>query len=984
MKKITTLLICLLFCFFIGNNVLAKTETNDEYFKCEMFDNKNYKEMSVKEIDDVFYKNEAKDIGEFLSNLSDEDYKYILDKSIYLNEPNVEYQFDENGNVIDETSMPYYKYAEKEYDKPVMFGNFAYSSGYYTIKMQSNISSQVKVSIKTSSLSYDTSQMITLSLSGTNNHGIALSKNQVVTKTSTADNYTWTTMDFTYKKPNEDNNWNNWNEVGEFEVKADASFAYNSDVGEPTTMGVADGHFLIRINLFYNAHLGNSDTCVNGIAKITLQTKNIINAQYENTDGTFGTATAKYNAYSNHGTSYSWSQPDTIQWNSNSYSGTSNTLEPKTTTLKITRKKYDTTLNLGSNATMNIDSITYKNNDVIEGQRWGSTIQLNTPVRKGYIFKGWFVSGTGSSIQDNVLTLGTANTTVTANWEEVKAEGITLDTDNVTLYTKESYKLIPTITPEDTFNKDVIWKSTDENIATVDKNGTVTGIKSGECDITATTNDGTNLTSKAHITVKQHPEAIEMEKELTMYTDDLPHQLIYKVIPEDTTNKNVSFISNDITVATVLSNGTVIPNKAGECTITAITEDNNITAECHVVIKQYAKSIKLDRNNLIIEKDKTEKLNATVLPEDTSNKTVFWESSNPDVVSVDENGNIVAKENGKATITVKTTDGTNLSDTCDIEVIRLANDIKLDTDNIELYVDETYQLQATVLPEDTVNKSVIWKSTDESIATVDENGTVTGKKAGKCQIIVKTADGTDISAICDVTVKQYAKSIDVEDEKTVYTNNSPFSLEYEVLPEDTTNKTVKWTSSNSEVATIDENTGIITPVKAGECDIVVATTDGTNLSDSCHLTVNQYVTDIKINMANLLISINGNDDINYDTENNILLMKKGTSIVLPLDILPKDATNKTLIFDNNNNKIATINSSGEIKAKEIGVSNISITAEDDMKVSKNLTVKVYGDVKSPITSDNNTFNTLFDVILTIAVLGLVLCLFTLGLIHDKK
>ena len=211
--------------------------------------------------------------------------------------------------------------------------------------------------------------------------------------------------------------------------------------------------------------------------------------------------------------------------------------------------------------------------------------------------------------------------------------------------------------------------------------------------------------------------------------------------------------------------GTVIPKKAGECTITAITEDNNITAECHVIVKQYAKSITLDRNNFIIEKDKTDKLYATVLPEDTSNKDVKWTSNNPDVVSVDENGNIEAKENGKATITVTTTDGTNLSDTCDIEVIRLANDIKLNTDNIELYVDEQEQLQATVLPEDTVNKDVTWKSTDENIATVDKDGNVIGKKAGKCQIVVKTTDGTDISAICSVTVKQYAKSIDVEDEK---------------------------------------------------------------------------------------------------------------------------------------------------------------------------------------------------------------------------
>ena len=517
MKKITTLLICLLFCFFICNSVLANTntETNDEYFQCEMFDNQNYKEMSTEEIDDIFYKNEAKDIGKFLSNLSDEDYDYILKKSNYLNEPNVEYQLDENGNVIDENSMPYYKYAIQQYNKPTLFNSFRYKTGYYTVKMKSDKESEVKITTTVSSLSQDSSQTVTLSLSGINNHGIKIVKNQVKTQLSADNNYTWCVTNFTYDKPNEEYDWTNWKEVGTIEKESsdNAAFSFNTDSGEPTTMGIADGAFVMRVNLALNANLSsptdNWDP-VNGIALVTLQTKNIINAQYENENGTFGTATEKYNAYSNHGTSYSWTQEETEQWNSNSYTGTSNTLEPKTTTLKITRKTYDTTLNLGSNATMSVDDTTYNDNDSIKDKRWGSTINLSTPIRKGYIFKGWSVSGNGSSIQDNVLTLGTENTTVTANWEEVKAEGITLDTDNVTLYTKESYKLIPTITPEDTLNKMVSWKSTNEEIATVDKDGNVTGKKAGECDIVATTTDGTNLSATAHITVKQHPEAIEI------------------------------------------------------------------------------------------------------------------------------------------------------------------------------------------------------------------------------------------------------------------------------------------------------------------------------------------------------------------------------------------------------------------------------------------------------------------------------------------
>ena len=148
----------------------------------------------------------------------------------------------------------------------------------------------------------------------------------------------------------------------------------------------------------------------------------------------------------------------------------------------------------------------------------------------------------------------------------------------------------------------------------------------------------------------------------------------------------------------------------------------------------------------------TATLTASVVPE-TAVKTVTWTSSNTSVATVNSNGKVTAVTDGTATITAKTTDGTNLSATCKVTVSLKATGISLDkTSLLFSSIGETATLIATITPNIAAYKGVTWSSNNTSVATVNSSGLVTAKGDGTATITAKTKDGTNLTATCIVTV----------------------------------------------------------------------------------------------------------------------------------------------------------------------------------------------------------------------------------------
>ena len=215
------------------------------------------------------------------------------------------------------------------------------------------------------------------------------------------------------------------------------------------------------------------------------------------------------------------------------------------------------------------------------------------------------------------------------------------------------------------------------------------------------------------------------------------------VNPSNASDKTVTWSSSDVSIAAV-DDGIVKALKIGTATIKAKAGDK--TATCSItIVPTEVSSITLDKSSASLKVGETVTLIATVGPQDATDRTVIWASSDTTVITV-SNGVVTAKNLGTATITAKAGDKTA---TCSITVVPTeVSSITLDNSSASLKVGETVTLSATVNPSDATDKTVTWTTSDATVATVS-NGVVTAKKMGTVTI---TAQAGDKTASCTVKV----------------------------------------------------------------------------------------------------------------------------------------------------------------------------------------------------------------------------------------
>ena len=165
-----------------------------------------------------------------------------------------------------------------------------------------------------------------------------------------------------------------------------------------------------------------------------------------------------------------------------------------------------------------------------------------------------------------------------------------------------------------------------------------------------------------------------------------------------------------------------------------------------------ATGVFISSTSLALDYGEEASLTAIVLPASATNRNVIWSSSDPSIVSVTQEGALTAVGIGTATVTVTTEDG-GYTGSCSVTVTGISvESVSLDHTILTIAKDATAQLTATVLPENASNPAVTWSSSDETIATVSEDGIVTGIKAGSATITVTTEDGNKTTS-CQVTVE---------------------------------------------------------------------------------------------------------------------------------------------------------------------------------------------------------------------------------------
>ena len=438
----------------------------------------------------------------------------------------------------------------------------------------------------------------------------------------------------------------------------------------------------------------------------------------------------------------------------------------------------------------------------------------------------------------------TATCKVTVKDGKVAVTGVKLDKTTLSLTVGGTETLVATVSPDGATNKKVTWKSDKTDIATVDANGKVKGVKEGEAKITVTTEDG-NKTATCKVTVTKGKVAVtgvKLDKTAHTLTVGGTVTLVATVAPENATNKKVTWKSDKTNIATVDGNGKVTAVKEGEAKITVTTEDGNKTATCTITVKKdkvAVTGVSLNKTDLSMTVGGSFQFVATITPKDATNQNVKWQSSNSGVAQVNGKGEVMAKAAGTATITVITEDG-NKTASCSVTVkastIAVAS-VSLNKSSLSLVVGDMETLTATLSPANATNKAVKWSSSDPYVAQVNSYGEVTAKAAGTATITVTTEDGHK-TASCKVTVK--ANTIAVA---SVSLNKSSISLKVgdkETLvatlsPANATNKAVKWSSSDLSVAEVNSN-GVVT-AKAGGTAIITVTTEDGHKTASCVVSV---------------------------------------------------------------------------------------------------------------------------------------------------
>jgi uncharacterized protein YjdB len=434
-----------------------------------------------------------------------------------------------------------------------------------------------------------------------------------------------------------------------------------------------------------------------------------------------------------------------------------------------------------------------------------------------------------------------------------------------------------------------------------------------------------NFTDNTELSIVVPVTGVKLNKTSTTIGRGETEQLTATVEP-DGTGSTVEWRSSDSSVATVDQSGKVTAVSAGNATITATAGE--MSASCQVTVDVPLKNITITGNQTSIKKGTTTQLKVSFDPEDTTDsKVVVWSSDDSEIATVDQTGIVTAIADGTTTIRAK---AGNIEGTYSITVEEIplqSIDIK---DEVTIHRGETETLQVTYTPENTTdNKTVNWSTSDPKVATVDGSGKIQAVEKGQAIITARVGEQ---EAHCTVTVDVPLESIVPTSTTIELVKNQKATISYMLNPEDTTSdKSVTFSSLNTDVATVDALTGEVTGIKAGDAVIQLTGADGIS-AEVC-----VSVTEIPI------------DEVFLDKQN--VIVEKGQNAELTATVDPEDNTDddQTITWKSSDESIATVSStttnSGEAvtinATNKGGTVTITATAWNGTKTSCTVVVPIH-------------------------------------------
>lgn len=408
-------------------------------------------------------------------------------------------------------------------------------------------------------------------------------------------------------------------------------------------------------------------------------------------------------------------------------------------------KLNQTTLALETGGTANLIA-TVEPAGAVGSVSWSSSNDGVASIADGVVT----AKSAGSATITAKISTFSATCTVTVTDPYVKVTSVTIDKTSLDMVEGDAVQLTATVAPDNATDKAVTWKSSDTKVATVSASGEVVAVAEGKATITATAGDASASCEVAVAKKVIAVESVTLNNTALELTEGETATLTATVLPDNATDKTVTWTSDNTAVATV-ADGVVTAKAEGTAKITAKAGD--ASAVCTVTVKKKViavESITLDKTTLELTVGGTATLTATVKPDNATDKTVTWSCDNTGVATVAD-GVVTAVAEGTAKVTAKAGDATAVCTvTVKADVVKVT-EITINEVDFSLGIGDTKALTVTVKPDNATDKSVTWSSDQPGIATVSSDGIVTAVAAGNAKITAK-ANGGDVSDFVNVTV----------------------------------------------------------------------------------------------------------------------------------------------------------------------------------------------------------------------------------------
>ncbi len=457
----------------------------------------------------------------------------------------------------------------------------------------------------------------------------------------------------------------------------------------------------------------------------------------------------------------------------------------------------------------------------------------------------------------------------------------------------------------------------------------VLGIAAGLCSCRSSSADLTAFQSGDNtVTMTPRAEAIDVTPPervrvsgISLATDSLAMKvgetltLETEIAPENATNTGLIWTTSRPDVVSVTGDGAVSAVGVGNATVTVVTKDGGYMAFCQISVRSVpVTGVSLNAEELLVFVDGTETLAATIEPEDATNTNLKWESSDESIVKV-EDGTLTGVSEGKATVTVTTIDGMKTASceiTVEIEPID-AEKVVFQSETVNVSAGETIELNYIFEPEEANNQKLEWISSDSSVATVEE-GKVTAVREGTATILlrVETEENGILEARCQIIVNpapiKPVTGIGLSQTTLGLRLGDSGTLIATVKPENATDKTVVWTTSDSSIATVEA--GVVRAVGIGTATVTATSSDG-NFHADCQVTISAR--DIPVEGISL-------------SETGVYLLE-GERWLLTASVSPANATNQEILWASGNTDVVCVEN-GVLEAVGIGQTFVTATTAD--------------------------------------------------------